>query len=587
MSPVDFDALLAADAEGAKREVKDAQPIHALTGLTSSNITDGKLLTLLRRALKAADEGDLPGAGRIALRALDLNSDHPMCNQVMGLVLERMNRLSQALDFYERALNRDPSNPEVYYNIGLIGWKLDMLDHAEKFFRMSLERAPSAPDSIINLAGVLRDKGLYEDSIEILRMATYADPENPLFWNSIGTSVLEMGDPEQSKTFYQETLRLSPDFARAWHNLGYAQTLVGEVEESARSSNKALENPKSATDRAEMLYSRGMSYLACGELERGWEDYEIRLSTDYKHATLYITGAPRWDGISPLKGKHLALFGEQGVGDEVLFLNVAPDVIEDLGPEGRLTIACERRLMPLVARSFPEARVVPHATKKTQGRAFRGAPEIQEWSEIDLWCAMATPNRRFRRKVEDFPRGEGHFKPDPERVAEMKAALAKLPAGPKIGLCWKSKLMTAKRTKYFSAFGEWERVLKTPGAVFVCLQYGDVEEEIAQAAKDFGVTIHQIPDLDLMDDLDGVAALGAALDLSMGPLNASTNLAGAVGGEVWFVALSSNWPLHGTDRVPSYPRSRAFWPTVYGQWDVPLQAVAGELQEFVAGRKAA
>ena len=586
----DFDALLAANAQGAKREVKDAQPIHAALDLTSERVKSGKVLSLLKRAVKTADEGDLPTAGRLTIKALDLDPENPASNQVMGLILERMNRLSQSIDFYERALNRDPGNADIYYNLGLVGWKLDMLEHAEKFFRVALNIAPGGQDATINLSGVLRDQGLYEDSIEILRAATYADPTNAMYWNSIGTSVLEMGDPQGALTFYQEALRLSPDFARVWHNLGYAQTLIGDVEESTRSSDKALLNPKSGSDRAEMLYSRALSLLASGELERGWDDYEIRLEADYKNATWFLTSAPRWDGRSPLKGQRLVMFGEQGIGDEVLFLNLAPDLIEEIGPEGELTIACEKRLAPLVARSFLKARVIPHATKKQEGRAFRGAPGIQDWNEVDLWCAMATPNLILRRKVEDFPSGpdaKGHFKPDPDRVAAMRAALDELPAGLKVGLCWKSKLMTAKRSKYFSPFEDWRSVLKTPGAVFVSLQYGEVDEEIAQAAKDYGVTIHQIPGLDLMNDLDGVAALGAALDLSMGPLNASTNLAGAVGGEVWFTALTSNWPLHGTTRVPAYPRARAFCPSVYGQWAEPLKTMAAELAQKIEARKAA
>ena len=47
--------------------------------------------------------------------------------------------------------------------------------------------------------------------------------------------------------------------------------------------------------------------------------------------------------------------------------------------------------------------------------------------------------------------------PDPERVAEYRAKLDALRPGTKVGICWRSMMLGAKRAKYYSALDAWGR----------------------------------------------------------------------------------------------------------------------------------
>ncbi len=55
-----------------------------------------------------------------------------------------------------------------------------------------------------------------------------------------------------------------------------------------------------------------------------------------------------------------------------------------------------------------------------------------------------------------------------------------------------------------------------PDATVVCLQYGDVSQEVDEAAR-WGRPLWRPPDLDLQNDIEGVAALMMALDAVAGP----------------------------------------------------------------------
>ncbi len=596
MAVLDLDAVLQQDAEAPKRRLKEARDAFAgpdlaraagLQGEGPDSAAKNKVLAVLRRAMKAAEAGDDAGAAKLALKALDVDPDSAVANHVLAMMLDRLGHLSKSLEMYERAWRLDPTDARVYYNLGIVAWKLDMLDAAEKFYRVALDMEPGSTDATVNLAGVLRDKGRFAEAVELLRSAVYADESNHVLWNALGTVLLESGDPEQAKTFYLETLRLDPAFSRGWHNLAYADGLLGDEAAAILAFDKALKNPAAASDRAQMLHGRALSRLALGDLHGGWADYDVRLSPDYSAGTVFLMQVPRWDGLDSVAGKRLLLVGEQGLGDEVLFLSAAPDLIAELGDASRLTIACERRLASLVARSFPGVDVITHATINKEGRNLRALPEVKDWSAFDLWAPMASPLRRLRPDAETFPDRTSFFVPDSDRVREIRAQLDALPAGPKVGLCWKSKLMTAKRAKYFSPFEQWRPVLETPGVTFVNMQYGDVDAELARAADEIGVTIHPIPGLDLMQDLEGVTAAGAALDLFIGPMNASTNLAAAAGGAVWFVSGKHHWPLLGTGRLPWYPTARVYSPPEFNAWDAAMADIRAALEADAADRLAA
>jgi hypothetical protein len=275
--------------------------------------------------------------------------------------------------------------------------------------------------------------------------------------------------------------------------------------------------------------------------------------------------------------------GEQGLGDEVLFANILPDVVEALGPEGRLTLALEKRLTPLFQRSFPAARITHHYTWEQDGRTLRRVPMLGEMEDIDLWAPLASPLQRFRPAVDAYPARPSFLTPDPDRVAHWRAVLAEAPTGPKVGILWKSLNLDGARLRYFSPFDGWAPVLTTPGVTFVNLQYGDSDKEMAEARERLGVELWRPPGIDLKNDLDDVAALACALDVVLGPANATTNIAAACGANVWLISTPGAWPKLGTDHYPWYPAARLFNAPADDPWGAVMQDIAGALRRLSGG----
>ncbi len=541
---------------------------------------------ILRRAIKAWRGGDIARTGRLALEATTEDDTNAQAYHVLAMALERMGHLHKALVTYERAYELDPDDPDLLINLGLTAWSLKMTDAATELFRRFIAVRPDSPLGYNNLGTILCELGDPRAAIETLRAAIKRMPREPVLWNSLATVLAETGRADESIIFYQEAIGLAPKFARPWHNLGFAFSHLGHLEEALDAYDNALERAVDPNEIMESTHSRSVCLMGMGRLEEGFREYEIRHSPRFRSYVHHMLTAPMWKGEA-LAGKRLLVVGEQGLGDELMFANILPDLVDALGPDGRLQIVVDPRLVSLFQRSFPNAEVGSYDDRKLIGpeetREVRFIPWAIKDGEPDFFAPMGTPLQFFRKRIEDFP-ARPIIVPDAARVEDFRARLTRLGRGPFVGICWRSMMRDTKRQKYFSALEDWGPIFATPGATFVNVQYGDCTADIVRAEDMFGRHIVRFGDLDLKNDIEGAAALSAALDLVISAPTAAAAIAASVGTEVWFVTAGRTWPQLGTDRFPWYAKTRVLSPQKFGDWSELMPRVGAELAAFAHSR---
>jgi len=84
-----------------------------------------------------------------------------------------------------------------------------------------------------------------------------------------------------------------------------------------------------------------------GRWAEAWREYSKSVGQGCRPMTERDYGLPRWDGKK--RGK-VVLHGEQGVGDEIMFMSMCPRDFDGV-------IECNPRTAGLFARSFPNATV--------------------------------------------------------------------------------------------------------------------------------------------------------------------------------------------------------------------------------------
>jgi tetratricopeptide (TPR) repeat protein len=557
----------------------DSASAEALARLdrAAAELKNREASRLLGQAVAAIHSRDYPQADALALQALEHDEKLGVAWHVLAIAREKTGDFASSMSCYEAALQLISDHGPVAGDLGRLAYRMDMPELAAKFFAHYRIARPDCVEATNNLACALRDLNQCSDAIEILRPAILQDQGQPILWNTLGTVMCSLGDGQQAITFFDEALRLAPDFGKGYHNRAYAHLDLGDVQSALIDCELAIANADSREDMAMMQFARSTILLCLGRVGEGWEAYESRFSPDLSDAPRFLIDAERWLPGQDLKGKSLMVCAEQGLGDEVMFANMLPDVIDALGPDGKLTVAVEHRLVPLFQRSFPKADVTAHRTVALEGRVRRTAPGVTDWSKVDLWTPIGSLLPTLRGSVEAFPDRPNFLTADPERVAHWREQLSKAPSGPKVGLLWKSLKLNGERARQFSPFDMWRPILETQGVTFVNLQYGDCAEEIAYAKAEFGIDIWQPEGIDLKQDLDDVAALCCAMDLTIGFSNATMNLGAACGAPIWQISGAASWTRLGTERLPWYPQVRGFSSSDYYDWQPTMIEVSEAL----------
>jgi tetratricopeptide (TPR) repeat protein len=569
-------ARIAPEAALAARDSASPEAMQRLTRALQA-LKEQAVRPLLEQCMEALRRNEWKAGADWAISALTVDERNGYGWWLLAICREKAGDPKNAVVCYESALQLLPDHGEIANDLGRLAFQLGETAVAAKLFRHFLARHPGHPEGVNNLACALRNLAETSEAIELLRSALEANPGEAMLWNTLGTIMNEQGDVERARLFFEETLRLDPTFAKARYNLSNIKLAGGDPEGALEDVDQALTLCPQGSEAAMMRLARSSMLLAAGRIGEGWDEYEARLDPLYADVTHVLTGAPAWTPDSEVRGKTLLVIGEQGLGDEVLFANVLPDVIEALGPDGRLIIAVEPRQVALFQRAFPTAEVGAHATYKVEGKVVRVTPFLKGRPGVDLWAPIGSLLRRWRRTLDAFPDRRAFLKADPVQVEVWRGRLAALDGRPKVGVLWKSLKQDASRRKWFSAFDQWRPILQTANVAFVNLQYGDCEAELAQAEAQ-GLSIWRPPGLDLKDDLDGVAALASALHLVIGPANATSNISAACGTPTWLISPPAPWTRLGTDRYPWYPSARAFIASGLNAWDPVMEGIAEALR---------
>ncbi len=479
-----------------------------------------------------------------------------------GLVLSRQGRHVEAIEQFEQALAANPEDARVLFALGNTARTLGMARPAEEFFRRVLTLEPARLEALVSLANLLRAEGQWAAAQALIEPALARDGDAPELWLTLGSIHRERGDYARAAQHYREALARRPDYPAALANLADILTDDGEIEEALVLYDRAvLRDPKSAQARL----NRAVLHFLKGDLKEAWRDYAARLKIAGK-APIPDHALTRWNG-GPLKRTRLLISGEQGVGDQLMFASMTPDLGARAAAEGgSLILECEPRLVSLFARSFPDVAV--HAWDlETKGGVTRARYDwLKQAGGANAFCELGSVGKFFRGTVAAFPSPHAYLAPDPLEMARVGGALESVGNGPFIGVCWRSGNTAGHRALQYAPREAWAAfIAKLPGTV-VSVQYDAREDEIEALSQMSGRPILVPDDLDQKNELDRTAALLASLDAVVTAPTAVSWLAAGTGVDTYKILYDTSWTAFGQTHEPFAPSCEVMMPTRRGDW---------------------
>jgi hypothetical protein len=396
--------------------------------------------------------------------------------------------------------------------------------------------------------------GRRDEAISWFRRALERQPDCPEACNGLGVLLL-WDDVAEAEALLGRAVKLRPDYAIAHSNLGAVLDLQGELSEEsvARSLASLRRAVELRSDSAVIRHNYGMALLRAGNFAEGWREFEWRLLR-YPPGKLRYS-LPCWSG-TPLDGKTIVLWDEEGMGDSLQFVRYA-QTVKQRG--ARVIVECRRELAGLLKTCPGVDEVVVIGTSRV---------------EFDEHVPLLSLPWALGTELSSIPPNVPYLFPEPALVEKWRQEL-RAESAFKIGIAWQGN------PDY-----QFDRFRSIPLANFAplagagdvrlySLQLGAGREQLADVQR-------AIPITDLADrigDFQNTAAIMRNLDLVIACDSAPAHLAGALGVPVWvplpYVA-NWRWLLDRADS-PWYPTMRLYRQSRPGDWQEVFARIAAEL----------
>lgn len=453
----------------------------------------------------------------------------------------------------------------------------EKVNESQRILLDVINQAPDDPGVLFLLANTYLIQGYNGLSIALLRRALCMEPSNPAIHCNLASAYKgeEMNEHAERHLIIANAMREDSDYlanlAALWVNRGHPERGIPYGE---RALDLCSTNAKAAWNLAllrleNLEFDKGFAgYLS------GIDSGDRLLKPFYRRdpQTGEKTVLPMWRRET---GRRVVVYGEQGIGDEILFASA----IEDLSKECEsLVIDCHPRLVGCFRRSFADLPnvIAVHGNRKE---------DDVSWAEMyDLEYRLPMGNLfHLYRGDGKFPRKQ-YLTPDPEKMESYRKRLEALGPGPYIGFSWAGGSKRTHTSFRSAKLGTFRELFDLP-ATFVSLQYTDVGAKIDRF-NEGDVRLHSMTDAVKAFDYDETIALIGALDLVVSVCTAVVHVAGAIGKQCLVMTpFQRAWRYAPSMRMYQY--GDWVWQHHKGEtetWEEYVPGVVDEVRRWLAAQ---
>ena len=440
----------------------------------------------------------------------------------LGNTLKELGRLDEAEASYKKAIALKPDYAEAHSNLGNTLQELGRLVEAETSYTQAIAFKPDFAEAYSNLGNTLQELGRLVEAEASYRQAIKIRPDYAEAYSNLGNSLKKLDRLDEAEASYTQAIALKPDYDEAHFNLGCFREYKCDLEAAIGSYKQAI---KIKPNYPDAWYNTSLVNLKLQDFEAGWSLYEWRWKRTEAFNNPLQSSKPLW---KPSKKQRVLLWGEQGVGDEIMFASLIPDLYSS---SSKLIVLTDKRLIPLFRRSFPD------------DIDFRPSNEVVSETEYDSQISMGSVPLHFRQSIDSFKHSaQGWLSASTVKAKNLRSQLLSDDSETLIGISWHTTAHHNGAQKRLIPLNQIAQMLHAPKVRLVSLQYGDFVNEVKKLSSDYGIKVAQVTEIDNMNDIDGLAALISACDRIVSIDNIIVHLAGALGKETKaFLPHSCDW----------------------------------------------
>lgn len=512
------------------------------------------------RLAHSLDKAERPAdAAQSFQNAIRSGADDAETYTFLAVALTKNQEAEEAGRYFALALQRAPNAAFTNSNMGRVHADNDAPAAAEPLLRRALEIDPEFAEALIELGALMNATYRPEEAFAPLERARSLRPESKKARSELALAFQLSGQLKRAADEFNAILADDPTDHRAYNNLGLILSRLDKFEDAITAYDNSLAlNP--AYDQARS--NRSLLRLALGDFAGGWEDYLFRDTIGDLAESLDRDALP-----ADLSGKHIALYRDQGLGDEIFFLRFA----SELKKRGaRISYNPDPKIAGMIERlDFIDGIVG------------------DDWPAdgVDLKCSLGDlPFLLSNMDASDLP-APLELPVLAARDDDITAFLKTIGPPPYIGCTWRAGVQYRNKLSKMSPQAAMAEALQPLNGTVLVLQRNPRSDEIDDIKAILGDD-RVIDASRFNEDLEGMLALLGRIDEYVCVSNTNTHLRAARGlTSRVLIPLPADYRwMQSGDESPWFPGTRLYRETADTGWDTAFEKLSRDLSQSAGQR---
>ena len=381
---------------------------------------------------------------------------------------------------------------------------------------------------------------------------------NSYVYSSMAVVFERQNHYDKAINYLKKSISLDSNNVRALNNLGIIYSHLGNIKEGISLLENSL---KIDPYNNEIKYVLGQLQIYNKKFKEGWKYFRSRwLYSRYKHKP-FKSSKNLLSNISDKK--NVFVWAEQGIGDQIMYGSMFSEMAN---LSKKLIVQLDKRLIKIFKNKHSNIKFIGDYS------------ELKE-EEFDFHLPFGNLGAFLRNDLSSFKNSKKPYVDFDKQIAEKVKKKYKK-NNLLIGISWTSHngLLKEDKSVYLKNLIP---ILKLKNVNFIDLEYKNSGIEKNEICKQIGVKINSVKEIDIFNDMLGLASIISACDLVITCSNLNAHMAGALNKKTYLLLPLGKgrlWNWGSTkDRSVWYPSVKIFQQLKPGDWSDPIVKVKKEI----------
>ena len=497
--------------------------------------------------------------------ALLIEENNKLALVLYARVLFNTNNLKQSLFNYQKLISSIPYPENFKYKVEYFHRLIDSSNTEKaKLFLDEMKKEDNEKNNrheedINYLEGTLNiELKEYLNAVLNFEKCLSFNINNSYVYSSMAVVFERQNHYDKAINYLKKSISLDSNNVRALNNLGIIYSHLGNIKEGISLLENSL---KIDPYNNEIKYVLGQLQIYNKKFKEGWKYFRSRwLYSRYKHKP-FKSSKNLLSNISDKK--NVFVWAEQGIGDQIMYGSMFSEMAN---LSKKLIVQLDKRLIKIFKNKHSNIKFIGDYS------------ELKE-EEFDFHLPFGNLGTFLRNDLTSFKNSKKPYVDFDKQIAEKVKKKYKK-NNLLIGISWTSHngLLKEDKSVYLKNLIP---ILKLKNINFIDLEYKNSEIEKNEICKKYNVKINRVDEIDIFNDMLGLASIISACDLVITCSNLNAHMAGALNKKTYLLLPLGKgrlWNWGSTkDRSVWYPSVKIFQQLKPGDWSDPIVKVKKEI----------